>query len=398
MNGNKFLQNKYKLRDTVYNAFAAKVTQYEHLVWWTNRKEEMTKWEVLIKKSIGTNVNHMQFIIGDYGRGKTLSLLKIIELSSNKHKNAICSVFLNLKGEEKSTPGIDLIFKIFRSIDFQKVGINHTREVLAEKIKELPDELADFRKVLWAIYFGNLKTDQLEMWSGSNLPQNDLSDLALHYLRGLISPSASQLKQIGVLKKIDKIDIAKEYFFGFLMFLRKLDYKTLLLAIDEFEGLFALVSKSQQAIYVALLRSLYDFPMGINIQGEIANLLLFFGISEAGWSSLQEMEKKENAIGGPTVPFMDRVEKSIVLTNLNLHHTTELIERRLKFNRIDGDFAKEPLIPFTTDFVEFIFEVTEGVPRYIIETCGLVLDEGISKKVNRLDRKFADNVLKEWEY
>lgn len=102
-----------------------------------------------------------------------------------------------------------------------------------------------------------------------------------------------------------------------LCFIKNLGYKSLLLAIDEFEYLFSLVSKSQYSIYLALLRGLYDFPIGLNINSnKVANMVFFIAISEDGWTKLKDLEKREISQGGPIIPLLERVMKQCITVML----------------------------------------------------------------------------------
>jgi len=198
------------------------------------------------------------------------------------------------------------------------------------------------------------------------------------------------------MRKIESIDVAKEYLAAILSFMRNLGYKSLLLAIDEFEYLFSLVSKTQYSIYLALLRGLYDFPIGLNIESDkLANMAFFIGVSEDGWSKLQEIEKKEISEGGPTRPLMRRVDLKITLSNFDRKNTEELIKKVLSYNRVAKEFEKDPLIPFTKDFVDYIYELTDGLPSAIKVRCAQVLDAGLADRVPLLTREYAQKVLEE---
>ena len=177
---------------------------------------------------------------------------------------------------------------------------------------------------------------------------------------------------------------------------RTLGYKSLLLSIDEFEYLFSLVSKSQYSIYLALLRGLYDFPIGLDITSDkLANMVLFIGISEDGWIKLKDLEKREISQGGPIVPLLERVDKTTKLENFDEKKTEELIIKVLSYNRVTKEFEENPLIPFTKDFVSYIYEETKGVPRFIKVRCAQVLDAGLADRVPLLTREYAQKVLKE---
>ena len=67
----------------------------------------------------------------------------------------------------------------------------------------------------------------------------------------------------------------------------------------------------------------------------------------------------------------------------------------MHYNRTTEKFEKDPLIPFTKDFVDYIYEVTKGLPRSVKIRCAQVLDAGLSEKVPILDKKYAKKVLEE---
>lgn len=404
---NRFLEERYGLKETVIQAFSDKTARKEQLEWWTNREEELEVWRRIIAQSISLRKNHIVFIIGSYGRGKTLSLLKVVD-ESEKFKE-IYQSSLNFKGEERSKPGLDFIFRIFKSIDFQRLKNEQTDEKLRSAIEAIPAAYREAKRVLTNICFGKVDVKALgvvmyqeKLFPGTSQVQAKMPDLekrgnlALFFLRGEIKPSASQLEVLKVLRKIDSIDIAKEYLGAILCFLKNLGYKTLLLAIDEFEYLFSLVPKNQHSIYIALLRSLYDFPTGSELEPDnVANMAFFIAISEDGWASLKEMEMAEASIGGPTVPLLDRVDATTTLGNFDGDETKQLIVKRLQFNRVKGRFEDKPLIPFTEDFVNFIYEQTKGEPRATIVRCGQVLDAGLAEGVGLLNKDFALRVMKE---
>lgn len=395
MEGNKFIQSQYGLNKSALDAFSDKVARPSHLIWWVDREAELIQWLNTIKRATETEKNYYSIIIGSYGRGKTLSLLKITA-EAEKYPTVV-PVFINFKSEDKSSPGLDLIFRIIRGINFYEIVKTKKPSELKEVIDSLSNAIPEPKRILNAIYFGSLSGNQVTMFSDiSTTGKNSLSELALNFIKGNSKPTTTELSKLGVARKIDSVEVAKEYLASILYFLRKVGYTTLLVAIDEVESLFSLVTKSQQATYIALLRSLYDFPMGTPLSNErVANLVFFIGISEAGWANLQDIENKESSVGGPTVPLMDRIDSKTVLTVLSLAQTKELIQKRLRFNRADGEFEEKPLIPFTEDFVEYIHNLTNGEPRQILVRCGHVLDAGIAEKVKNLNKQFAKKVLEE---
>ncbi|MEX0596214.1 MAG: BREX system ATP-binding domain-containing protein, partial [Candidatus Paceibacterota bacterium] len=298
-NEDKFIKERYGLKNQneALNTFKIRAAREKQLEWWIDREQELKIWRNIIKESVSLNKNFIVLIIGSYGRGKTLALYKVVD-EAEKHKE-IYPVFLNFKGEEKSKPGLDFIFRIFKNINFSELIKNRTDKDLRNAIGSIPQDFEEAKNILERIVFDEPSNSSPNLFPRKTKSQktkvrSEINKLALFFLRGEIRPNASQLKQLGVIRKIENTDIAKEYLSAILYFVKNLGYKALLLAIDEFEYLFSLVSKSQQSIYVALLRSLYDFPPGRSVETEdIANMVYFIAISEDGWNSLKEMERKE---------------------------------------------------------------------------------------------------------
>ena len=69
------------------------------------------------------------------------------------------------------------------------------------------------------------------------------------------------------------------------------------------------------------------------------------------------------------------------------------ISKRLAFNRVRGKYEDQPLIPFTEDFVEFLYETSAGKPGEIIIRCDHVLDVGVEKEITLLTDSFAKEVF-----
>ena len=388
----KFLKEKYGLKETVIEDFSRDKAEEKDLKFWTDREEEFNDWKAILEKSVKINKNFIVFIIGSYGRGKTLSLLKIKDEAEKNFKESIFPVYLSFKGEEKSKPGLDFIFRIFKSIDFDKLVKNRETDKIIESIDKIPEKFDESKKLLRNIYRYKKQKTLLE----PTVLKDEKSKRALYFLRGEIKPTASQLRDLGIMRKIESIDIAKEHLAAILCFMKNLGYKSLLLAIDEFEYLFSLVSKSQYSIYLALLRGLYDFPVGLEISPDnLANMVFFVGISEDGWNKLQEIEKKEISEGGPTRPLMRRADLKTILSDFDEKNTEELIKKVLRYNRVTKKFERDPLIPFTKDFVNYIYELTNGLPSAIKVRCAQVLDAGLSERVPLLTKEYAQKVLKE---
>ena len=147
----KFLREKYKLKETVIEDFHRKSAEEEDLKFWTDREKEFNDWRAILEKSVKINKNFIVFIIGSYGRGKTLALLKIKEEAEKNFKKSTFPVYLSFKGEEKSKPGLDFIFRIFKSIDFDKLVKNRNPHEIIEAIDKIPANFEEPKKLLRSI-------------------------------------------------------------------------------------------------------------------------------------------------------------------------------------------------------------------------------------------------------
>lgn len=375
MTANKFIEEKYGLRE---NPFLDQIARETWLDTWVDREEQLAKWQAVISNLRNPRKNYIVLIIGDYGEGKTQALFKIV--SDARQYREIYPAFFTFRGEQKpKAPGLEFMFRIFKSIDFKKLEKAYGKK-LQTAIEAIPEDLDEVKTILRNCCFA----------------EPTLQKMALYLLRGEIKPTKTDLKQLGIIRKIDDIDIAKEYLAGILNLLKALGFEAILLAVDEVEYLFSLVPKPQQSIYIALLRGLYDFPVGIAKDiGEVAKIAMFLAVSDDGYRRLTEMEKEEIAVGGPIIPLFDRIDVQTSLGVLTKEYAKDLVIKRLYYDRVKGRYTNQPLIPFDQTFIDLIWEITKGNPRDIIEKCSHVLDAGIEKGISHLDRKTAEALLKE---
>ncbi|MEM3907145.1 MAG: DUF2791 family P-loop domain-containing protein, partial [Nitrososphaerota archaeon] len=285
MSPNKsFMEKEYGLKA---GPFKRRTATELDLPAWVDREEEVKIWKKVLEDSVDhQDTNFVVFIIGDYGMGKTLSLFKIVSEAKNIKK--IYPIYFNLISEQKpKNPGLDFLQRIFRAIDLESINIK--RENLSYLKEFFPEPATIFETIFFS----------------SDI---DTKLLCLKFLRGEIKPTQTQLKKMNILRKLDDVDIAKEYLVAILYILNCSGFSTLVLAIDEFEYLFSLVPRPSQAIYLALLRGLVDLFADIHegLHGKIANMTFFIGISEDGWRRLEVSQDIETSTGGPIQPLMRR--------------------------------------------------------------------------------------------
>jgi type II secretory pathway predicted ATPase ExeA len=102
--------------------------------------------------------------------------------------------------------------------------------------------------------------------------------------------------------------------------------------------------------------------------------------------NLGEREAHE---GGPIQPLIRRFRETIELSPLNSDEIKELIELRLRHNRVEDKFEDTPLIPYDKTFVEYVNDLALGNPGEVVKYCDYALEEGIREKTKLLTKKFA---------
>ena len=71
----------------------------------------------------------------------------------------------------------------------------------------------------------------------------------------------------------------------------------------------------------------------------------------------------------------------------------DLIASRM--NAVRAGQKKTDVIPFTDDYVEYVYKLSQGLPRQIIEICGVVLQEAAQRKLKSINEAEAKKILRE---
>lgn len=360
-----FLKTKYGLKENPFTNRSG-ITDY-----FVGREEQKERWSKIVDGRKGAKGSSLNFIVGDYGYGKSLTLYTI--LKQYEDDPTVLNVYMKLLREDLTPKfGIDFIQRIFFSVSPKQINKSKAKKALSEISETFPQP-----------------SRVLSEWIEGN-------ELAVAFLSGREQLKAADLALWGIRQNIKSTDVAKEYLTAFLFMLKETDISTMLLCIDEVEYLFSQMSGTKVANVINFLREIYDLPTSPQvgkIKLNIANIVFFFGISQSGWTELTNLERKEISKGGPVTPFLSRKQQVIELGSLSGQETEKLIEYRLKWNRVKKQPEKEPLIPYTDDFVNYVYELTLGNPREIIERCDYTLEDGLEQKIAKLSRSFARTVF-----
>ncbi len=393
----KFLEKQYKLKDS---PFEKKVSR-DSLHFWVDREDPLKVWKMQVEKGINGVQNQVNFIIGDYGMGKTLALFKIKD--EFEDRTDVYETYMQLLSESRHKGGMDFLFRLFKEVDFKTIQRERSREDINKAISHLPEDekFADSKQIFRNIFISNRGVFSYADEDNADIPTNTSSnaELAITFLKGGTISERERKKLLKINRKIDDLEDAKVYLAAWLIFMKSLKYEAVLVLVDEFENLFYLVNKAERERYLALFRSLFDLADETNVPPEtMSTLILFFASTQSGWEHFNELDDRRKVGDSPSTALIERVNTPVFLEPLTFENSKLLIERRLKFNRVDDKIEDTPLIPFTESFVKFIHDETGGVPRAIIKRCDKILDAGIEKRVSEIDDKFAKEVIDDLGY
>lgn len=360
-----FLKSKYRLKK---DPFASRVDLTAPMA---DRKDEQRRWTEVIDRRKGLSGNSLNFIVGDYGLGKSYTLYQIGE--QFKQDKEILPLYLKFLPEDTVQRfGLDFIMRMFRGLQPKSISGRLAKGSLDKVATVFPDIAIVLEKYLCD------------------------DELATAFLRGDRPLTTTELRNLGARRKLASTEVAKDYLLALLYLLRRARILTLLLLVDEVEYVFSQMTGAKIANVFNALRDLYDLPQSpkaLEFGQPLANIVFFFGISRAGWTRLNDLEKREQRRGGPFQPFLDRKEEIIELQPLDLVEASELIELRLRRDRVKGGVLNKPLIPYTEDFAEYIYRLTRGNPRHVVERCDLVLLDGLRDMVPELTKAYARQVF-----
>jgi hypothetical protein len=317
-----------------------------------------------IEESPQKSGNEIIVIRGDYGLGKSFTLAKIHEKFVTKHEFFTPKPMSLLSPEQTSKFSVDLANRLY-----ERIG---------------QDQLVTWVKRASGSWHGRISPKVDDMFSA--LLADDERDVAKAY-QAFLSPKL--LPRDG-----------QHLLFGLQFVLAQNNKRTFLWLIDEFEYVLVL-GKAQLSRLAQTLREVYDRQTEFENEygDESAKIVFVFATSPAGWERLEATAEGSTkragltGVGGVGVaPFHRRVSSAniIDLEPLSQAGIRKLIETRMN-NR---DKSVMPAyIPFTDDFIEYVYEMSKGRPSQLIMLCDVIFLEAGKKKLREVDQVVAKDIL-----
>lgn len=326
----------------------------------------------------------MLFISGYYGLGKTFTLLEIDKDIRNRKAQYIraeklLSCYIRIIPAKAPT---DYFLYVYTEI-MNALGF-HTLKNLFEEFQKLSKENKDVT---------NISVDFRNAFSRIG---TEYSNLVWDYFKGSNNISSSQLKDLGVSGKIDSEKIAKIILADLLRFMKILDYKALVVLVDEFENIFTLTGKSKSASILVTFREIYDLINKETYEGsKICKTIFIFASSSSTSEDLKELIQD---IGpGGVKPFLDRlISTPFDLEPFKKKYVRELLEIKLeKYRESKHKESTDKIFPFEEDFIDYILEISGGNPRYILQYTATIVDSASDKGYKKIGKKEAELIVNE---
>lgn len=326
----------------------------------------------------------MGVLLGTYGAGKSFLLWHLAESYSPASKTGIlASRPIRLIDPEQRREFIrNLVLRLFRrglSFDEDLVPLLKTA---SEAQKEYPSGLKRFVQLLLAAAKGKSQAAARRVLSGGRALRSEA-------LAGGFADAVYIKTNEDAIELLEALQVVLGW----------AGVKALVLMIDEVEYIDGLL-KIQRATVFDSLKHLWDQEVTFFSSGtQAAQLGLVLSATPAFWQGRNQQlrtegHRPESVVG--LTPFFERIQKGNIIempAELDADEARQLIVSRMA--EVRSGTAGEDIIPFTDDFVAYVYELTQGLPRQIIEICATVMSEAARRKLKKITRAEAANILRD---
>ncbi len=353
-----------------------------------NRRGVMRDTARHVSEYIDAQAPGILAILGDYGIGKTFTLISIQKRLAQgtflEEGSAIVRP-IYLKALPIGGPARYMTY-IYRTV-VAGLGTGEFLSILREARLQSREEDIGVGRVLESI--------DPDLANAIIRLDSSLKQHAWSYLQAE-KVSASMLKKLGVSSRIESEEKAQNMLLEILRLLAQFDRQGVLLLIDEWEYVFTAVGPSRQIQLHNSFKELYDRIQESKVRGEtIAPAIFIFACTPTAWQENIPGLMRKVGPGG-IEPFWQRIARTYNLPPFKGEETKELITSRLgerRTSRVD-----DPLFPFSEDSVSVIHEYGQGVPRRILKRSAFLLEQALVQERDNIDASFARSELDEYEY
>jgi len=327
------------------------------------RQSEMQRIFRLVEEAATQQNSAIVPITGSYGMGKTFTLLSLRACFRNRLKpfkdRKIFGAYFTATRERFPSKYPAYVFNNV----IEDVGDNGIRSL----VKEIP---RDPELVFQSLQEPDFRGAVRSLWNDEN------TGVIFNWLRGAAIPS-KRTSELGISGKISGEEQPTKILLDLCRFLKKLQYDSFVLLIDELEQAYAQGESYTKVItwvkqwFDQVNRTISESP------DSIVPAITMMGCSPETWTAITAGADKGRVRGayGQVIAFLERIprENIIELGPLDFSEVKLLLQKFLE--SATKRKRSTPLYPFDDDSAEMIFETSQGVPRMIIRLARILLRE-----------------------
>jgi len=360
-------------------------TRYDHDM--VGRIEEFKKIATIVEDAVENKMPAIVVVLGPYGMGKTFTFYQLRQNLKGQFKffDKARKIQTAMATATRESFPSKYAHYIYTSVidDIGESGFTYIRSQL-DRIGKPPEQvLAKLKEKNFRAAFINLANE-------------DNRATAWGWMRGEKIPQ-KKLDSIGVSSRISGENEAHRNLFDLLRTLRCVEYDGFALLLDELEAAYA-----QGKAFTKILtwvRQWYDSVGRLMSEtpDDAVPAIMFLGCAPETWNKIKEEaeEGKIKGTRGDLRAFLDRIppENEIELKALKPQEVKELISEFLSKAHAPGFRPAQPLYPFEEKSVNDVYEVSQGVPRFVIRTARILLREA-DEEGKAIDRNNTERWLR----
>jgi hypothetical protein len=337
------------------------------------RQSEMQRLFRLVEEAATQQNSAIVPILGPYGMGKTFTLLNLRsqfrKRSAPFKDRKIFGVYLTATRER--FPSKYPVY-IFNNV-VEDMGERGIRSLA----KEVPSDPKSMLQSLQEPDFRNA----MRFLSNDENPS-----IIWNWLRGGSIP-AKKAAEMSISGKISGDEQAKRMLLDLCRLLKKLEYDSFILLIDELEQAYAQGEAYTKVIvwvkqwFDQINRTMSESP------DSVVPAITMIGCAPETWSAITAGADKGRGRGayGQVQAFLERIprENIVELAPLDSDEVKLLLEKFLE--SATKRKRPSPLYPFDNDSAKIVFDTSQGVPRMVIRLARILLREADreNKPVNK---------------
>lgn len=346
-----------------------------------------SEWESLLRMVAETRNARspiLGLLLGTYGSGKSFMLWQLAGAlaPATKTKVLASNPVRLIDPEQKKDFTKSLILRFFsRGLDYEKNLAAVLRSARFD-VEKAPIGLRPFVALLAALAEPAGEAAARRVLSGGRILRKEAEEAGF--------PEITQVRTS---------DDALSLLQALQLLVKSAGVEAVVMLVDEAEYIDGL-GKSQRVAALDSLKHLWDEQVAFFSRGsDAAQLLMVFAGTPSFWQNLKGPVLSEGGRGESSVgitPFIQRIRKADIIempAELGADEARQLIVGRM--SEVRPGSTRGDIIPFADDYVSYVYELSQGLPRQIIEICSVVLTEAAQRNLKSIDRSAAKKILRD---